>query len=89
MTVVIVIFILLAVFFFLKSMGAGPRKRRFQGPRFSEIRKDVDRGTLHRDPISGTYVSESDAIVVERNGEKYYFGSEENAERFRRGEEQG
>jgi YHS domain-containing protein len=84
----VIILIFLGVFLFLKSykkpQQQGPRF--FRAPSFSKVRREQDKGKLHRDPVSGTYVSESDAIVVVRSGKKYYFASEENAERFRRGE---
>jgi len=87
-SIAFIILILLGLFFFLKSfVSKGPDAgRRFKGPNFKGLRNELDRGELHRDPVSGTYVAEGDAVIVEKGGRKYYFASEENAERFRRGE---
>ena len=88
LSMLFVILILLGVFFFLKNYRepAEQRPRFFRSPSFRKIRRELDKGQLHQDPISGTFVSESDAVVVIREGKKHYFESEENAERFRRGE---
>ena len=82
--VLITIVILLALFLFFRSFRPGAEKRKFRSARFDHVRKEIDHGALHRDPVSGTYVPESDAIVVEIGGKKYYFSSRENAEQFRR-----
>jgi len=87
--IAMIILVLLGLFAFLKLMGQEKDRRRFKSPSFSRIRKEkqeIDRGELHRDPVSGTFVSESDAYVEEIDGKTYYFSSKENAERFRRGE---
>jgi len=88
MTILFIILVLIGLFYFLKSFGKSTsgQPRFFRSPSFDKIRRELDKGELHKDPISGTFVSESDAIVVEKGGKKYYFASEENAERFRRGE---
>lgn len=83
-----VILILIGVFWFLKNYKEPQEQkpRFFKGASFSKIRRELDKGKLHKDPISGTFVSESDAIVVIKDGKKHYFASEENAEKFRHGE---
>jgi len=84
--VVLVIAVLLILYFFLRSMSSGKEKRDFSRPSFDKIRKEIDGGELHRDPVSGTYVSEGDAHVETIDGRKLYFVSRDNAERYRHGE---
>jgi YHS domain-containing protein len=81
-----VIAILLILFVFFKAMSPAKGKRAFNRPKFDKVRKEIDMGELHRDPVSGTYVSEKDAYVETISGKKYYFVSKDNAARFRRGE---
>lgn len=90
--VVLTILILLGLYALFRSLRPDPKKRRFTGPSFDRLRREgrgdeIDGGKLHRDPVSGTYVAEHDAVVLEIRGRKYYFSSQENAEQFKR--EQG
>jgi len=84
--IVTVIAVLLLLYIFLRAMYSGGKKRSFSRPSFNKIRKEIDGGELHRDPVSGTYVSEVDAHVETIDGQKHYFISKENAKRYRRGE---
>ena len=87
--VIVIIGLLLFLFVFFKSMFRSRDKSKFRSQRFDGVRREIDHGQLHKDPVSGTYVSEGDAIVVEKKGKKYYFASKENAEQFLRGDYQG
>jgi YHS domain-containing protein len=84
--VLLVVVILLVLYFFLRAMKPSQGQRKFSRPSFGKVRKEIDRGELHRDPVSGTFVGESDAYIDTIDGKKYYFVSKENAARFRRGE---
>lgn len=85
MRTVIIVVVLLALYFLLRSMMKGGQQqgpRTFRAARFSKLRKEVNKGELVRDPVSGTYVSKDDAIKRTISGSVYYFASEENAEEF-------
>ena len=85
MRTVIVVVVLLALFFLLRSMmksGQQQGPRTFRGARFSRLRKEVNKGELVRDSLSGTYVSKDDAVTRTIDGTVHYFASEENAEEF-------
>ena len=87
--VVLTILILLGLYMLFRAMRPGPDKRKFTGPRFDHLRRDggsgeIDGGKLHRDPVSGTYVAEHDAVVLEIRGRRFYFSSQENADKFKR-----
>lgn len=80
---VIVVAVLAIVWFFMRSVRQpAPGKRTFRPRTFNEIRKEVNKGELKQDPVSGTYVSAADAITRTIDGTVYYFSSEENAEQF-------
>ena len=80
----IVIVVLLGIFFFLKSFGKQNSKgpRRFKGAKFSSVRREINKGELKQDPISGTYLTEEDAIKKRIDGKDYYFATEDNYNEF-------
>lgn len=82
----IVVLVMLAVFFLLRGMSKSDGKRKFKGPSLSKLRREIDKGELKKDPVSGTYVSTDDAIKVVKDGVEYYFVSQENADSFMKSE---
>lgn len=80
---IIVIVVLGIVWLFMRAIKQpAPGKRSFRPRSFSEIRREVNKGDLKQDPVSGTYVSAADAVTRTIDGTVYYFSSEENAETF-------
>ena len=82
--IIVIIGLLLFLYVFFKYLSRSREKSNLRSRRFDGVRREIDHGQLHKDPVSGTYVSEGDAIVVEKKGKKYYFASKENAEQFLR-----
>ena len=77
-----VVVVLLAAFFFLNAKKKKVADRSFRPPKFSDHRKEVNKGELKQDPLSGTWVAESDAVTRTIKGKTYYFASEENADQW-------
>jgi len=48
-------------------------------------REDGSNLSLHKDPVCGVYLPESDSVVEIHGGKKYYFCSQTCAEKFRNG----
>ena len=77
-----VVVVRLAAFFYLNSRKKKAGKTSFRPPKFSDHRKEVNKGDLKQDPLTGTWVAESDAITRTIKGKTYYFASEENADKW-------
>lgn len=85
----VVVLVMLALFFLLRGMSKKGGKKKFKGPSLSKLRREIDKGELKKDPVSGTYVSAEDAIKVIKDGVEYYFASSENAEQFKKSDGKG
>jgi YHS domain-containing protein len=80
--VFIIALILLVVYYLIKSMTKPSSKRTFTSPTFDKIRREVNKGDLVQDPVSGTYISKEDAVRRVIDGKEFYFANKENADSF-------
>jgi YHS domain-containing protein len=78
----IIALIVLVVFYWIKSMTKQGTKRTFSAPSFDKLRREVNKGDLVQDPVSGTYISKEDAVRRVIDGKEYYFATKENADSY-------
>jgi YHS domain-containing protein len=79
----------LLLFWLLRSLlvNAFSRRRRPASPATNQspARPATPGGTLHKDPVCGTYVSGDSAITLTVKGEKVYFCSRDCCDKFHSG----